>query len=480
MFDLLTTYAWAISLGLLLLFIITGRTLIGGIGAALGTYLLLKIMTSTLATQQLVVEFLNATIITAELALLIAGAYLFFLVQELSGRFEPLKEYVAAQDSRLTVALLLAWFLGSFLEGVAGFGTPAMLIAPLLFSLGFSALSAVVLPLAANTLAVNFGALGTPVKVGLGSAHLTPAATQEVVNQIVWLNWLPALVLPWLLALILARLDKSTPAPRREWKSLLLAGVCFAVPFSSALWLGVELGSVLAGGVGLLAFSVLRLPGGGALRLFFNTFWPYLVFVGLLLPTKYLLGGASVQKYYQEVPLRTMAYFQPGVVFLLTTLLLFLFNRSIPLQKGIQSTWTKLKNVLVVIFLLVFFTRLIGVDVNDFVRYLTHTLGPTAWLALAPLLGIVGTFITGSATVSNMMFGTSLLSAGGASTLLAALLNTGSAIGNALSLQNILMVKSTLPEPVADKAIYRRTIPVVVVYYLVIVLVAFGLYTLTA
>src|SRR3546814_17757329 len=63
--------------------------------------------------------------------------------------------------------IVIAWLFGSFIEGASGFGTPAAIVAPLLVALGFPGFSAVVIGLIIQSTAVTFGAIGTPVLIGL-------------------------------------------------------------------------------------------------------------------------------------------------------------------------------------------------------------------------------------------------------------------------------------------------------------------------
>src|SRR3546814_17761655 len=63
--------------------------------------------------------------------------------------------------------IVIAWLFGSFIEGASGFGTPAAIVAPLLVALGFPGFSAVVIGLMIQSTAVTFGAIGTPVLIGL-------------------------------------------------------------------------------------------------------------------------------------------------------------------------------------------------------------------------------------------------------------------------------------------------------------------------
>lgn len=65
-----------------------------------------------------------------------------------------------AQD-RPAQALLIAWLFGSFLQGATGFGVPAAVVAPLLLGMGFGADTAVTIALLGHSWAVTFGSLGS-------------------------------------------------------------------------------------------------------------------------------------------------------------------------------------------------------------------------------------------------------------------------------------------------------------------------------
>src|SRR5579883_3397800 len=80
------------------------------------------------------------------------------------GLFTILRSSLAtlAPDPRVQV-ILIAFSLGAFFEGAAGFGTPVAVTAAILIQLGFCPLQASGLSLIANTAPVAFGALGTPI-----------------------------------------------------------------------------------------------------------------------------------------------------------------------------------------------------------------------------------------------------------------------------------------------------------------------------
>ena len=71
--------------------------------------------------------------------------------------------------------IIIAWLFGSFIEGASGFGTPAAIVAPLLVALGFPAMAAVMIGMMVQSTPVSFGAVGTPIIIGV-TGGLNPTA----------------------------------------------------------------------------------------------------------------------------------------------------------------------------------------------------------------------------------------------------------------------------------------------------------------
>src|SRR5699024_5401566 len=71
-------------------------------------------------------------------------------------------------DMRVLV-VLVAFLFGALIEGAAGFGTPAAVTGPLMVALGFNPMAAATIALVADSAPVPFGAVGTPVVVGLSN-----------------------------------------------------------------------------------------------------------------------------------------------------------------------------------------------------------------------------------------------------------------------------------------------------------------------
>jgi L-lactate permease len=412
-------------------------------------------------------ELLNAMIIWTELILLIFGAYLFYNTLAVHKHFIPFTQSVSIISSRISLAIILCFFMGSFMEGIAGFGIPALLIAPLMLTVGFKPITAIVLPLAANTTAVLFGALGTPLRIGLGIHE-----PDEVVVITIILNALPSLVIPFMLAYLLFKTEQLKISWEKEWKTLLGAGFCFYAPFALTAMFSIEFPSVVAGIVGLLLFVFVFIPTNEKIagRIWWNTFSPYLFFIVLLLLWKF----ATKNLHFSLSPdIKDVSFYQPGIVFIIASLIvLFLLNK----KKFSTQLFTTAKDVLyririaaITILLLISFTQLIAKSLSENISSLTASMNQSWQIVFQPIIGISGSFITGSATMSNLLFVGSLSTIALAQQpLFTALLHTGSAIGNAISLQNITMVKSVLSDNISESRILKFTLPIVGIYVLLV------------
>ena len=414
---------------------------------------------------------INGIVISIELALLLFGAYLLFKLLQANDHFRTLNQITSAFSSRLTVIILFAYFLGSFMEGVAGFGIPAMLITPMLFTLGFRPQTCIIIPLAANTTAVTFGALGTPLKIGLGI--LEPDAA---VQFTVFLNFIPAILLPFFLAFLFEKTEQTKINWRENWKMLLGAGVIYAVLYLSTGLFTIEYASVISGILGMLlyTFFFVSKEENPPLRSWFDTFYPYLIFILLLLVSKYFLSHLS---WSIAEGTRAISLYQPGIIFILAALVYHLYIKakvSSPLSFDyhLKSTSQVVSKTVLTLFVLVSYAQFIRVDIALLTQNHLSDLGEGAKLIVSPILGIVGTFLSGSATMSNLIFGNTIQSAAFAVSnafLLSALLNTGSAIGNCISLQNILMVKSVINAPEVNYSSIMKLNLILIALYLVLV-----------
>jgi lactate permease len=111
---------------------------------------------------------LNGFITASNILWIVFGAILLLYTLKESGAFDVINRgFASISEDRRVQVVLLVFLMGSFIEAAAGFGTPAAIVGPLLVGLGFPPLAAVVVALTGNLMAITFGAVGTPLIIGM-------------------------------------------------------------------------------------------------------------------------------------------------------------------------------------------------------------------------------------------------------------------------------------------------------------------------
>ena len=111
---------------------------------------------------------LQGLVITIGVLWIIFGAILLLNTLKHSGAIATIRSgFTNITPDRRIQAIIIVWLFGSFIEGASGFGTPAAIVAPLLVAVGFPAMAAVMLGMMVQSTPVSFGAVGTPIIVGV-------------------------------------------------------------------------------------------------------------------------------------------------------------------------------------------------------------------------------------------------------------------------------------------------------------------------
>ncbi|WP_026001985.1 L-lactate permease [Vreelandella stevensii] len=207
---------------------------------------------------------------TAGLLWIIFGAILLLNTLKHSGGITAIRNgFSGISPDRRVQALIVAWLFGCFIEGASGFGTPAAVAAPLMVALGFPALAAVVVGMMIQSTPVSFGAVGTPIVVGVGSgldrAGITAqleangstweAFFQQVTSTTAITHGIVGILMPLILVLIMVRFFGAN----RSWKEglsiapfAIFTGIAFVVPYMLVgVFLGPEFPSMIGAMVGL-------------------------------------------------------------------------------------------------------------------------------------------------------------------------------------------------------------------------------------
>lgn len=233
---------------------------------------------------------LQGLILTAAILWIIFGAILLLNTLKHSGAITAIRGgFSSISPDRRVQAIIVAWLFGCFIEGASGFGTPAAVAAPLLVALGFPAMGAVMIGMMIQSTPVSFGAVGTPIVVGV-TGGLDRAAISErlvaegsswevfyqlITSGVAITHALVGILMPLLMCMMLTRFFGR----HRSWKEglavapfALFAGLAFVVPYAAA---GVFLGPEFPSMIGALVGMAIVLPAAKAGFLLPKTQWDF-------------------------------------------------------------------------------------------------------------------------------------------------------------------------------------------------------------
>jgi lactate permease len=166
--------------------------------------------------------------------------------------------------------LVVSWLFGGFLEGAAGFGTPAALAAPLLVGMGFPVFPAALASLVANSTPTSFGAVGTPTNAALaaiarGVDQQLPgvdmaAYSSQFTFVTAILHSSIGILVPFVVITIIVLLFGENRSFKRAFEALpicVFAGLAFKLPYLLiARFVGPELPSLLGAIIGFVILIV--------------------------------------------------------------------------------------------------------------------------------------------------------------------------------------------------------------------------------
>ena len=221
---------------------------------------------------QILAASVNGLIIAATLIFIIFGAILLLNTLRQSGAMYAIREGFSdiSTDRRVQV-IIIAWLFGSFIEGSAGFGTPAAVAVPLMVGLGFPGMAAVVAGMIIQSTPVSFGAMGTPILVGINTGlsadpEMATYALQRgfgewdeflafVATKVAIIHALAGTFVPLLVTAVMTRFfgpERSFAAGFQVWKFALFAALAMTIPYVIvAAVFGPEFPSMFGGLIGL-------------------------------------------------------------------------------------------------------------------------------------------------------------------------------------------------------------------------------------
>ncbi|MBA3987828.1 MAG: L-lactate permease [Idiomarina sp.] len=431
---------------------------------------------------------------------IILAALCIYYAQHQSGALEVIQRYLAKlhPDPRVS-ALLIAWFFSLFMEGAAGFGTSAALTAPFLVAAGYRPVIAVVLALWGHSLGVAYGAVGTPI---MAQSALLQVPDLILSHATLPYLGLPALVLSIALMAAIQRFygdnrQDGTQTDQVRVKSLsklqvlstgALAGLSFVLPaMLIAYALGPELPTLLGAIVGAVIFVALvpRLiakqaslipsvnqPEMSQKMTIWRALAPYIVLVFLVLLTRLIpslktwLLGYTLNVTWHIYEFSIAPLYHPGTLLWLG----FLFGGFIQRQpvtawgQAVRLATLRISAVVPALLVMLWLSRLLVhsgaiAELGAQIVLLTGI----GWAFWAVFVGVLGTFITGSATSSNILFTEFQHQAATHAQVPAIPLigaqNFGAAIGNMVCPHNIIAAGATVNIQGQEGQVMRYTLP---------------------
>ncbi len=425
-----------------------------------------------------------------------------------SGAMEKIKRMLSSisTDPRAQV-IIIAFAFGGFMEATAGFGTAVAIPVTILISMGFEAELAAVLCLVANTVPVAFGVVGIPV---ITLAQLTGLPLGEVSFNTA-LQLLPlSVVLPLILVII-------TTGRIRDVKGMIpaavVSGITFAAGQTLVAWaVGPELAAVV-GSILALAASVVcvRLQGNKKVWQFpgriqtgaekgpkvglvegLKAWSPYIFILVFVLATRLLPALSFLNKAPFTVkrlfytgkggsPMSFQLLSNPGTIILIAAILGGLIQR-VSFKDILSVGWMTLKQITkttVTVLTIIPLSKVMGYSgmISVISTGLTNVTG-SFFPLISPFIGALGTFITGSDTSANALFGElqrqTAQQIGSSPAWLAASNAAGATIGKMISPQSIAIAVSAIGLPELEGKIMKRTLKYAVVFVVVLGIIVYA------
>ncbi len=464
-------------------------------------------------------------IIAFDILLIVFGAVLLYFTMLEGGAIKTISKTVMGMSEDRRIQANLAWLLCAFFEGVAGFGTPGAIVGPLLFGMGFPAIVSAGLVLIFNSTPVSFGCIGIPVWGGVGGSLKTEEFQRVFYHSgIEFSHWINVLLTRYvaiihgiigtflpLFALFL--LIKWTGGKKEDFKGALIpsfvAGLSFTLPYTiSAFFLGPEFPSLLGSVSGILIYYLLlksKILKVSKIYEFpsqkvsikeerrhvskIKAFTPYILISLILFLTRAFPG---IKKIVEEnlvigwkgilgtnISQSLKILNNPGVYFIFVVLvsnLIFKMGKN-----EIKIAWVRTVKRLApasvaLLFALSLSQTMIYTSENPFhmssmivmIAKGIASLTGKFYSFFSPFVGILGAYIAGSNTVSNIMFSGFQFATAGIlglpRTIILSLQVVGGAVGNMICIHNVVAVCATLGIIGKEGIIIKKNLPPSILY----------------
>jgi lactate permease len=439
--------------------------------------------------------------------LIIWGAVFLYNVVEKTGAIKVIGDTMAKiTEDRLLQCLLMSWCFAAFMQGIAGFGVPVAVVAPIMVVMGFSPAVAAAACLVGHSWSITFGSMG--------ASYYTIQLVTKIPGEIIG-PWMAVLFIIPVIAtgLSVAHIYGGMSAVKRSVPAVLITGavmsfMCWFLNIIGA----AQLASLIPGlaGCGTMAImartSYYRVPttaekaaesSGAASMGFHLAFSPYYILIllsvltqvkvvskffapytwGLNYPAVQTVFGYAVkaEKMYSKINI----FSHPAPLLLLGTLAGFIVFKATGRWKSgtaiaaFKSTCTQLVPTSIGIASMVMMA-LIMTDVgmtNVLAQGIAMATG-SLFPVFSPFIGVLGSFLTGSNTNSNVMFGALQVESakvlGISTVIMAAVQSVGGSVGCSIAPSKVLLGSATVGLGGRESEVLNRTMPYCIIITLLV------------
>ncbi len=477
---------------------------------------------------------------SSDVLIIILGAILLMNTLKASGATASINRgFMNICPDKRVQACIIGFSFCSFIEAAAGFGTPAALAGPLLVSLGFPPMAAAMITLVCDSTAVSFGAVGTPVTSALGALGLS--GNVDFTSQFSFWTALPHAIIGIFLPLIVLLMTTKFFSKEKSFKPALEAapfalftGLSFSIPMLLvSLFIGYEFASLL-GALFSIAITVIAAKKGFLVpkktwdfgdskewdkewlatmevspitesKMSIIKAWiPYLLVALILVLTR--IPQLHIKDLLNNVPFivkinNLFGYenldwvlkwaYLPGTFFVLVSFITNIIHKM-EKKKIIQAWKDTLKQLSGAALALLFGLALVevlkyknaeGVSMMVEMAKALSKVGKELYILISPFIGVLGAFVSGSATISMNLFSNlqydTAYALGLPTVFIISMQCVGAAIGNMVCINNAVAASATIGTVGKEgKLIKINVIPMLIyalltaiIFYIVIYLV---------
>lgn len=459
----------------LLLFLISyleiSSRLAAGISLLLASFLALNFFRVT--PYQLSISAGKGAVLSLYVILIIVGAVLLYNIVDTAGGFEAMKVYINNLGGDRTLKLLaLSWAFSAFIQGITGFGVPVAIVGAMLTGIGYKPVIALITVLIGHSWAISFGSMGSSfyalqLVTGLGALRLG--------SIMALLFFIPIFTT----GIFTVHVYAGLRAVQKQLKYIIPVGFAMGIMLWAAAFLGFpHIGSLLAGMTGSVLFLLILLyrteqgkrvarEYSGIMSLKFALFPYFLLILSVL--------AAQIPPVAEFLPAWELAFSFPGYttglefevsaeanfspigffthpfffLILASAAGLLLYRKNEYIQMGdvrtiFADSFNRASSSVLTVFLLMILASIMNDSgmVTMFARGMAR-MGGNIFPVLSPVIGILGAFLTGSNTSSNVLFGAFQVNTAGLLDLsphmIASTQSIGGSLGSAVAPAKIVM-----------------------------------------